>query len=282
MVYNFSLPPLTLHALLRGDGTHLTTWARELEALPKGTTLLNFTASHDGIGVRPLQGLLADEELDWIVGQVQERGGRVSMRRMSDGSDKPYELNITYFSALSDPESTDLGVARFLCSQAIALAFRGMPAVYFHSLVATPNWQEGVEELGHNRAINRRKYDIEELDGRLDEKGSVPNRVFERYTQMLKRRSAHAAFHPTAEQRVRDLGAAFFAFERTSTDANERLYCVFNLTAQEQRVSASEIEPSLGQSGTALQDVLAGRELKVGKQRILAFAPYQAMWILAR
>ena len=30
LVYNFALPPLVLHALLRGDATHLTRWAQSL------------------------------------------------------------------------------------------------------------------------------------------------------------------------------------------------------------------------------------------------------------
>ena len=56
-VYQFSLPPLLLHGLLNGTAEHITKWADGLEALPKGCHFLNFTASHDGIGVRPFEGI---------------------------------------------------------------------------------------------------------------------------------------------------------------------------------------------------------------------------------
>ena len=52
MVYQFSLPPLLLHALVRGTARHLTDWAAKLGDPPAGCTFLNFTASHDGIGVQ--------------------------------------------------------------------------------------------------------------------------------------------------------------------------------------------------------------------------------------
>ncbi len=58
MVYQFSLPPLLADALQRQDATALHTWLDALESAGPGTTYFNFTASHDGIGVRPLEGLL--------------------------------------------------------------------------------------------------------------------------------------------------------------------------------------------------------------------------------
>jgi len=53
MVYQFSLPPLLLHAFITGNGQYLTHWASGLEPPPAGCTFFNFTASHDGVGVRP-------------------------------------------------------------------------------------------------------------------------------------------------------------------------------------------------------------------------------------
>ncbi|MCD8481562.1 MAG: hypothetical protein LR015_02120 [Verrucomicrobia bacterium] len=60
----------------------------------------------------------------------------------------PYELNITYCDALSDPRDSELGLRRFLCSQALMLAFRGIPAVYIHSLLGTPNDTAGFKRTG--------------------------------------------------------------------------------------------------------------------------------------
>ena len=68
------------------------------------------------------------------------------MRSLEDGTESPYELNCTYYSALSDLDNEQLGMARFLCSQAVALAMKGIPAIYFHSLCGTPNDLEGYKK----------------------------------------------------------------------------------------------------------------------------------------
>jgi len=135
MVYNFALPPLLLHALLSEDSQYIQDWAHNLPPLPAGCSFFNFTASHDGIGVRALSGLVPDDQLDWIIKKVEERGGLVSYRSMPDGSKKPYELNITYRDAMDEPTDQELGVRRFLCSQAIMLGLKGIPGIYFQSII---------------------------------------------------------------------------------------------------------------------------------------------------
>ncbi|MEM9187232.1 MAG: sugar phosphorylase, partial [Planctomycetota bacterium] len=169
MVYNFSLPPLLLEAFVSGDATAIRAWLANLADPPPGCTFFNFTASHDGIGLRPLEGLVSDERLAAIVEHARVRGGKVNMKRNPDGSESPYELNITYVDALAPslmnpppPEgegATERHARRFLSSQAVMLALRGVPAPYFHSLVGTQNDYAGVEATGQNRRINRHKYD---------------------------------------------------------------------------------------------------------------------------
>ncbi len=124
MVYQFSLPPLLLTALLQQDGKPLARWMASLEDTPEGTTFFNFTASHDGVGVRPLEGLVEADRFRQLVDAISERGGHISTKRNADGSDSPYEMNVAYFDALGDPEGipTDLHVRRFLTSQALMLA----------------------------------------------------------------------------------------------------------------------------------------------------------------
>ncbi|MBN1403465.1 MAG: hypothetical protein JW942_03230 [Opitutales bacterium] len=282
IVYNFALPPLLLHALLRGEGTQLTRWAASLEAPPKGCTFLNFTASHDGIGVRPLQGIL-DAEIPWIMVEVEKRGGRVSMKANADGTQSPYELNISYLSALSNPEAKDdeVGRARFICSQAIALSMQGIPAVYFNSVVGTPNWTEGVERVGgYNRAINRRKWDRAELDAQLDNPDSSQGKIFAAYQKMLRRRRDHTAFHPTAEMRVHDIGADYFAFSRHSQDGQESILCVFNLTDKERKIPIARLEAlGLPQTGSA-RDIFSASTLRMGPNRNITLAPYQPAWLM--
>lgn len=279
MVYNFALPPLLLHALLRNDGTHLTEWASGLPDLPEGQTFFNFTASHDGIGVRPLQGLVDNSERDWLVGEVKKRGGRVSTRSMPDGSDSPYELNITYLNALSDLENPELGLTRFLCSQAILMSLRGVPAVYIHSLLGTPNDQAGVEATGQNRSINRHQYDLGDLNAVLADGDSVQARVFARMLEWLGRRRNHPAFHPDAPMEVLDLGTGIFAFVRSSSDGQEKIACVFNLTPEPVKVKPGELDSSLTKAGET-RDLLSGETIVTGPRKTITLPAYWGRWIL--
>ncbi|QDV73594.1 sugar phosphorylase [Botrimarina mediterranea] len=230
MVYQFSLPPLLLEAFLSGDATALRDWLTNLDPPPPGCTFFNFTASHDGVGVRPLEGLVSDERLAAMVEAVKRRGAIVNTRRQADGSDSPYELCVAYFSALS-PETLDeeLHLRRFLSSQAVMLALRGMPAVYFHSLVGTPNDIAGAESSGIARRINRRKYERGELDELLRE-GTLQRRVFEGYRDLLAKRIDEPAFHPDADQRVIQSGSALLAFERKQHDAERSVLVAVNVT----------------------------------------------------
>ena len=216
VVYNFSLPPLLLDAMLVGDTAVLRLWAESVSRTRPGTTLLNFTASHDGVGVRPLQGLVPPERIAALVAHVRSEGGLVGTRRQADGSDSPYELNITYLSALAQGDfGSDEHIERFLTTQALALALRGIPAVYFHSLVGTANDTEGVRREGHNRAINRRRFAPEELRTILADRTSVAARIHRRYRDLLRVRRAQSAFHPDAPQRVLPLAdPSLFAFVR--------------------------------------------------------------------
>ncbi|MGE9296999.1 MAG: alpha-amylase, partial [Puniceicoccales bacterium] len=281
MVYNFSLPPLLLHALLTNNSQFLTEWATNLEYPEPGEgTFFNFTASHDGVGVRPLQGLLPQDEFDKLISAVEERGAHVSKRTLPDGSQSPYELNITYYSALAGRHDSGAGAARFLCSQAVALAFKGVPAVYFHSLVATPNYHEGVEKTHHPRTINRRKYDETELMHILADDKSTQGKVFRRYLQMLRRRSNYPAFHPDGAQRIIDTGPTFFAFARTSPSGNQTVFCVFNFSDEEQTLVNPMDTKELKQA-KKFYDILSGKTHSNGSRGI-KLAPYQASWLVPR
>ncbi len=276
-VYQFTLPPLLLHGLLRSTATHLSSWAKNLAPPPKGCHFLNFTASHDGIGVRPLEGILPKKEILRLADEVREKGGFVSMRKLEDGSETPYELNATYYSALSDPRNEELGELRFLCSQSVAMAMRGIPAVYFHSLYASPNDLKGVEETGRNRTVNRKKWKSEELEKVLGEKSEQPVRVFEWYARTLRRRAACPAFHPDAPQAILDFGSSIFALERTSLDGNQMVLCLFNFQGKESKVPDAEALRELFPEGKA-RDLITDGEITLEKGKF-ALRPYQSLWL---
>lgn len=280
MVYQFALPPLLLHGLLRGDSKPMQTWMRGLGDVPKGCTYLNFTASHDGIGVRPLEGLVAPEEVQWLVEQVKERGGRISDRAMPDGSRKPYELNITYRDALAVPDDVELGLLRFLCSQAVMLSLRGVPAVYFHSLVAAQNWSEGPDrEGGENRDINRRRWQWDELEESLDDPESDQAWVINVFTAMLRARASCPAFHPDAPQEVLDTTGDVLALVRRSLDARVRVLCCFNFTRDKVCLPREVVVGQLG-AASEFKNQLNGKRL-VFEEEEYCLGPYECAWIVA-
>ena len=278
MVYQFSLPPLLLHGLVTGKAIYLTKWASELDPPPEGCTFFNFTASHDGVGVRPIEGLLPEEEKNKLIEHVEAAGGKINWRAMPDGTQQPYELNITYYSALSDPVNPELGVARFLCSQALMLSLRGIPGVYFHSLTATENDLHGVEISGINRRINRHKYELDELDAHLAE--GCAHTVFNTYLKMLRRRSRHPAFHPDAAQYVIDVDPEIFVHSRVSINRDEVVFCIYNFSNQQKRM-VNPANTELLKNAKGFYDILSGRTIGSGKKGV-TLAPYQALWLVPR
>jgi glycosidase len=214
MVYQFSLPPLVLHSFLTQDASTLTRWAADLRFPGGGSAFFNFLASHDGIGLLPAYGLLTQAQLDVLAEGTKERGGLISYKKTNQGA-VPYELNISYLSAVTGPaDPPALKARKFLASQAVMLAFRGVPGIYAHSLLGSENDHEGVEKTGSSRAINRRKLRLREIERELAQDGGLRRLVYEGYARLLKARSSHPAFHPQAEQRVLKADARLFALVR--------------------------------------------------------------------
>ncbi len=238
LVYQFPLPPLVLHTFVHGDSRRLTAWATSLRPPSSRTTFFNFLASHDGIGLRPVEGLLTSAEVEALVERTLRHGGYVSYKANSDGSRSVYELNISYFDALSDPqgeEPLDLQVARFVAAHAIILALQGLPALYVHTLFGSRSDRAAVERTGHHRAINRAKFRREALEAAMANPTSLRSRVYRALRHLLEVRRRHPAFHPNAEQRIHDWGASFFVVERIA--AQERIVAVVNVTAEPQTLA---------------------------------------------
>jgi len=292
MVYQFPLAPLLLDAFLSEDVTVLRDWLAKLDAPSPGTSYFNFTASHDGIGVRPAEGLLSAQRVADMVAAVRNRGGRVNTRRNADGSDSPYEMNITYFDALGFAEGEDPPVAdqsslseqhvrRFLASQAIMLSLQGIPGVYFHSLVGTPNYLEGMERTGHNRTINRRKYRLEELDAILSDASSTQTQVFNGYRKLLSVRRAQAAFHPDASQTVLESESRdVLALLRTSADGAQRVLVLANVSGQGQAVSLASLGGELAVRRNLLNDSKsASEEAAAEAPGSVTLGAYEVAWL---
>lgn len=278
MVYNFSLPPLLLHGLLTNNSSYLTQWASNLVYPGKQCTYLNFTASHDGVGVRPLQGLLPDDEFGKLISEVEAKGGHVSKKANPDGSESPYELNITYASALSVPDDEALGLQRFFCSQAVALAFKGVPALYFHSLMATENHYQGFKDSGIPRRLNRRKWQESELMEIVGNRDSAQGGFFQRLVQLLRRRANYPAFNPDGKQIIHDLSPELFAIERISVLGNQTVFCLFNFTADVVKVANPG---GILEKSNKFYDIISGKTISPAKRGITLQA-YQVVWLVPR
>lgn len=231
-VYNFSLPPLLLQGLLKGDSTHLTAWLSTMPPSQMGTFYFNFLASHDGIGLRPVEGYLTDEEVNEMVSCVKQFGARISWRTGPDGRDKPYEINVTLFDSLQGTLKGEdrWQIPRFLCAHGVMLGLEGVPAIYIHSLLATNNYYHGVEHTNHNRTINRYKWDEDELLALLDDDTTHHSKVFNAMRDIMAIRRKESCFHPNAEQFVLHISDQIFGFWRQNIERTEVIFCLYNFS----------------------------------------------------
>ena len=281
IIYQFTLPALLLHTLLTGNARSLSEWAATVSAVQKGCTFLNFTASHDGVGVRPLGGIISSKETVNLADEILRRGGHVSRKRNSDGSQSTYELNITYLDALQDRghKQAKQDIDRFLCSQSIMLGLKGIPAVYFHSLVGTRNDHAGVEQLGYPRAVNRKKWDFNELEACLGDTTTTHAVIYARYRSLLNIRAQHPAFHPDGGQEVLDLGDRVFAVQRTAPDDSEMVISVSNVASAPVDILIPDVPAA--DRGSNITDLITDTaHCRPGEK--LRLAAYQTCWLSVR
>jgi sucrose phosphorylase len=277
-IYNFPLPPLILHAMMSGNAQYLRQWQRGMPPAPMGCAYLNFTASHDGIGMRPAEGLLPEDEKQQVIDTVKDLGGLVSMRTMPDGSESPYELNTTFYDAMSRTfEGADEHHhTRFICSQTIVMSLEGIPAFYIHAMLATDNDHASVEKRGMNRAINRHRWDYPSLRKLLDDSETRHARALLDLSDRLKIRQSQAAFHPNATQFTVNMGdESIFGIWRQSLDRHQSIFALHNVSNAEVRVPSAALNLIEDQHW---MDLLSGDTIDATAAEVIV-APYQCMWI---
>lgn len=272
MVYNFTLPPMLVHALLQGDATELSRWADGLRTPSGNTAFFNFTASHDGIGVRPLEGVLPDEVLHGLVDAVRDAGGHVSFKQNPDGSQSPYELNTTYIDAAALGTKGAAVERAFLASQAVQLSLPGVPATYINSLLGCRNWKEGVAETGRYRTINREKLAVDAVESDLKDPGSFRSRIFYPYLEMVRIRTQQPAFSPSASMEVLHVDPRLFALRRRSGERS--IHVLVNLSPD--KVEAKVPDVSEGWKG---RELIGGQDVASPQ---MALEPYAYAWIASR
>jgi len=268
MVYNFALPPLVAYSLLTGNTGKLLHWAQSLTLPSSDTCFFNFTASHDGIGIRPVEHILSETERNLLLTAALEHGGSVSYRRNPDGSESPYELNISYADLLSSTAENDkIRAARLLASQAIALAMPGVPAIYVHSLLGSRNAPGEVQLTGQKRSINRPRLNRDLLIAELSDRTSFRSMVFSQMKILLKARRNESVFDPHGTFSFPFHDSRLFSVLRESH--SRQVLCLTNVTAK-----TVTFRPGLAVSSG--RDLINGVEMSLEEVRV---AGYGTLWI---
>lgn len=285
MVYNFTLPPLVLYTFYSGNAKYISRWADRLEKVSKYSTYFNFLASHDGIGLQPLKRVLPQKEVKFMIKEAKKHGSFVSYKNYGDKKKQPYELNITWWSAINCEEDNldeETEIEKYLASHAIQLSLKGIPGIYVHSLFGTKNDLKIVEKSKHFRDINRKNLNIHHLKKELS-KETKTKKVFEKIIELVKVRNNQKAFHPNAEQRILFQNDGVFSLIRTSADKTEKVVVLINVTNEEQEYTINCNKLKL--NNLQLYDLLRKKRLigydkniKVNEFTI-ALKPYETRWI---
>ena len=276
-IYNFSLPPLLLNTLVTGNCRYLKQWIMSMPPAQNGTTYFNFIASHDGIGLRPAEGLLSESEIALLISTMQSFGGKISWRAGENGVKKPYEINIALFDALQGTiaGSDEWAIARFICAHAIMLALEGIPAFYIHSLLATGNDEEKFEQTQENRSINRHQWDYESLKRELENEISQHYQIFTQLNKIINIRQQQKAFHPNATQFTLHMTEQLFGFWRQSMDRQQSIFCIYNISDKVQPLLLSDLNLIVTDSW---RDLMSDQKYDETSETV-ELQPYQVLWV---
>ena len=243
-IYNFSLPPLLIHGFLFENSSFLNKWSKSLPNTKYGNSYLNFIASHDGIGMRPTEGILNKEILNNFLKRLKKNGSKFSYRKISNKGKKVYEANITIFDALKKSDYDPKGkyfLERYVSAHAVMISFEGIPAIYFNSLFGTSNDEAKFIITGNNRDVNRYKWNFKNISKKLNDKRSKQSIFYQYICNLLNIRRAQKAFHPNASRLNINLGSNIFCFKRTSIDKKQTILCITNLTSKTQTLKLKKM-----------------------------------------
>lgn len=275
LIYQFALPLLVLHTFYTGDASRLLEWASHIKNVSDKTAFFNVLATHDGLGVVPVKAILTDKKIADIADKIKERGGFVSYKVSGNGSKEPYEMNITYYSAIADSKnSEELNIKKFIASQAIILSLLGIPGIYIHSLFGTENYLKGARETGQKRTINRKKFQFNKLKEDLANSDSREYKIFTEFTKLIHKRKSEKAFHPNGKQDVLLLKKGIFSLSRISPDGKEKIIALHNVTDNIQKFCFTKNQYGLNKK--EYLDIISEKTINIEK---ISLKPFQIMWL---
>ena len=283
MVYNFALPPLVLHTFYSKDVTALSQWARDLEYPSSTTTYLNILDTHDGVGVMGVRNILTEDQITSLIERAVENRALVSYRSSSEGNDKPYEINTTWWGALNNPKSGEdlqTQISRFVASRCISFIIKGIPAIYFVGIGAVPNDPSVAETTGSNRDINRQPISEKQVDDDLADPNSSLSLIRNSLGRIAMIRTGERAFHPGGEHAILFTSPKVFSVLRTSPEGDERILSLINVTDEPQNIDITE--SNLGEAATRWTDLIGEKDYQIDSGALsLILTPYQVMFLKA-
>jgi len=242
MVYNFALPPLVLYTFYSEDATILTEWAKTIKTPSNTTTFFNFLDTHDGIGLMGAKNILTDQQIKFLINRAKQHGGLISYRTTIDKGKEPYEINITWFSALNRENNKDeemaLQIKRFVASRAISLIIPGVPGIYLHSLIGTENDIKAVESTKLKRNINRSVISYKAIRNAIKDPSLKVSKINRRLGKLLSIRAKERAFHPNSSPKLLQLSCKVFSIIRTTPERDEHILALVSISSESIEVKA--------------------------------------------
>jgi len=273
-IYNFSLSPLLIHAFLFENSFYLNRWSKQLPSTKLGNNYLNFIASHDGIGMRPAEGILNKKSIRNLLIRLKKNGSKFSYRKIKDKSKKVYEANITVFNALKKSDTDKEGkfyFERYISAHAIMISFEGVPAVYFNSLFGTSNDEAKYIITGNNRDVNRYRWNQKLILNNLKNSKSKQSIFYKSLTNLLSIRKKQKAFHPNASRKTLNIGSKIFCFQRKSIDKKQTIVCLTNLSSKAQYLLLNKKFRNWKN--------LINQKLYILPNKKLKLEPFQTVWL---
>ncbi len=280
MAYNFPLPPILLEAIITSRADILNSWIFDWPILPENTTLFNFTASHDGVGLRALEGLMNEQRIKDLLINCEKRGGLVSHRRLSNGDDKPYELNISWWSAMEDSsrDAKRFQYERFILSQLLVMALKGVPAFYLPALLASENDIKKFSMTGQRRDLNREKFKSENLIAVLNNPESNANKNLKYLRNAMDVRSELKQFHPCSEMKCLSKGRSDIVVIKRSKGP-ESIFAIHNMTENKINYQLNDNDlPKIIDNDFNTQDFLTSTKYNC---KNISLDPFQVIWLSA-
>ena len=276
-IYNFSLPPLLIYSFLFENSSYLNNWNKKLPQTKKGNSYLNFIASHDGIGMRPVEGIINKNNKDKFLKRLKKNGSKFSYRKVQNKSKKVYEANITIFDALKksdyDPEGKFF-LERFISAHSIMVSFEGVPAIYFNSLFGTSNDEAKYIITGNNRDLNRYRWNHKNITEKLKNLKSKQSIFYKNITNLLEIRRKQKAFHPNGVRSSFNMGKKIFCFNRQSVDKKQTILCITNLSSKVQSTK-------INQKFLTWKNLLSYNNNHISN-KMIKLEPFQTVWLSNR